>query len=143
MDNKTPATVSQSAPDSKPEVVVAPVAQAPVAAPAPRPKTIERQGVSGSARTERYPQVRGGICEFCGVLDPLVASTDQYKLCGHFKDIGQLRCSYCDNTKDPDDVIYHSVMNVAGHPDNPDKLVVWCDSFTCSAKHLARFQTNR
>lgn len=121
--NDTPATVGQPAPARK--------------------KTIERQGVSSAPYTARYPQVRGGICEFCGVLDKNQPSEFQYKLCPHFRDIGQLRCSYCDESKDPNDVIGHSIINVAAHPDNPDKLVVWCNSFTCSEKHLARFQASK
>lgn len=126
MENKIPTTVGQTAPESTP-------------APVARPKTIERQGNSAASVTERYPEIRGGICEFCGVVDGNLPSEEQYKLCPHFRGLGQLRCSYCDETKDPDDIINHSVIKVAGHPDNPDKLVVWCDSYTCSGKHLKRF----
>lgn len=110
-------------------------------APAPRPKTIERQGARSEPYTQRYPQVRGGICEFCGVLDPRVSSEFQYKLCPHYRGM-ELRCSYCDETKNPDEVVYHANMNVAAHPDNPDKLIVWCDSYECSRKHEARFKRN-
>lgn len=122
---------------SAPEPVVAPA----YIAPAPRQKSIERQGARSEAYTQRYPQVRGGICEFCGVLDRNVPSESQYKLCPHFRGM-ELRCSYCDETKNPEEVVYHSTMNIAAHPDNPDKLIAWCDSFTCSDKHLKRFQRN-
>ena len=107
-----------------------------------RHKVIERQGIKGVPYTRRYPQVRGGVCEFCGVIDPNTPSQFQYKLCPHYRGM-QLRCSYCDETKDPDDIIYHSVMNVAEHPDNPDKLIVWCDSYECARAHLARFKPQR
>ena len=90
-----------------------------------------------------YPEVRGGVCAFCGVIDPNQPSTVQYLLCPHFKPVGELRCSYCDETKDPDDVIYKSTMKVHEHPDNPDKLVVVCDSYECSGKHLARFKLSK
>ncbi len=103
--------------------------------------TIERQGRQGVPMVRRYPEVRGGICEFCGVINPSKPSTEQYKLCPHFKDIGELRCSYCDATKNPEEVIYKSVMNTYEHPDNPAKLVVVCDNFTCIQKHQERFQT--
>jgi hypothetical protein len=105
--------------------------------------TIERQGSRTEPVTRRYPEVRGGVCEFCGILDHNVPSEFQYKLCPHFRNIGTLRCSYCDETKDSNDVVGHSVLRVAGHPDNPDKLIVWCDSYNCSRAHEARFKVNR
>ena len=105
----------------------------------PRQKTLERQGDAGSAYSIRYPQVRGGVCEFCGVMDPNQPSQYQYKLCPHYRGM-QLRCVYCPPTKDSDDVIYHSTLNIAEHPDNPDKLVVWCNSYDCSKKHEERFK---
>src|SRR5687767_13843521 len=105
MKKENPTTVSQMAPE-------------PVAPKAP---TIERQGSRTVPVTRRRPQVRGGLCEYCGVIDKNVRSEDQYKLCPDFREIGQLRCSYCDETKNPDDIIYHSVLNVAAHPDNPEK----------------------
>ena len=117
--NETPATVSQSAP------------------------RIERQGVSSEPYTRRYPEVRGGICEWCGVLDRRLPSEEQYKLCPHFREIGQLQCSYCPDYKNADEVINHSVLKVAAHPDNSGKLVVWCDSYECAKAHIARFKKSR
>lgn len=120
----------------------------PQNAPAPVPQqeyiqarnlTVERQGQGSAQYSERFPQVRGGVCEFCGIQDPLVAAEHQYKMCPHYRGM-MLRCSYCDETKNPDEVAGKSVLNVAKHPDNPSKLVVWCDSFSCSEKHLARFK---
>lgn len=113
-----------------------------VSAPATT-RRIERQGSSSESYSERYPQVRGGVCEFCGILDPNVPSESQYKLCPHFRGIGELGCTYCPDTKNQVEVVGHSTLNVAVHPDNPDKLVVWCDSFECSGKHLARFKINK
>lgn len=107
----------------------------------PRQKTLERQGDANAAYSVRYPQVRGGICEYCGVIDPNQPSQYQYKLCPHYRGM-QLRCTYCPQSKDSDDVIYHADLNVAEHPDNPDKLVVWCNSYDCSKKHLERFQVS-
>ena len=129
MKNENPRTVPQVAPEP-----VAPVVQQ-----APLAPTIERQGSRTVPVTRRWPQVRGGLCEFCGVMDKNFRSEDQYKLCPHFREIGQLRCSYCDESKNPDDIIYHSVLNIAAHPDNPDKLIVWCNAYTCSQKHEKRF----
>lgn len=118
----------------------------PESAPVPEPRRvpmIERQGARTVPVTRRLPQVRGGICEFCGVIDKNVPSEHQYKLCPHYREIGQLRCSYCDESKNPDDIVYHSVLNVAGHPDNPDKLIVWCNAYTCSQKHEKRFVASK
>lgn len=113
--------------------------EAPVI-PAPRQRTIERQGSRSEPYTIRLPQIRGGVCEFCGTIDPLVPPQFQYQLCPHFRGLGEMRCSYCDESKNPTEVIGHSRLNIAGHPDNPDKLVVWCDSYECSRKHEARFK---
>ncbi len=108
----------------------------------PNTKTIERQSSSGAPVTERFPKVIGGVCESCGVIDGAYRAEEQYKLCRHYQGM-QLRCSYCDPSKDPDEVIAHAELKVAAHPDNPDKLIVWCDSFRCSEKHLERFDTSR
>lgn len=101
-------------------------------------KTVERQGVKSEPYVRHYPQVIGGVCEYCGVIDGNQPSQVQYKLCPHYKGM-QLRCSYCDESKDPDDVIYHSTLNITDHPTSGE-LVVCCDSYTCTGKHQARFQ---
>lgn len=104
------------------------------------PPSIERTGQRAEAYTYMYPRVISGICEFCGVLDNLKPSTEQYKLCPHFKAIGELRCSYCPENVNPEEVILHADLKIHTHPDNPNKLVVVCDSYTCSQKHLERFK---
>ena len=109
----------------------------------PRPKEIERQGGYTEPMTRRLPQIRGGVCEFCGILDKNVPSHFQYQLCPHFRGLGEMRCSYCNEATNPTDVIKQSVINVAEHPDDPDKLVVWCNSYSCSGKHIARFRVNK
>ena len=101
---------------------------------------IERQGAVSVPITQSFPRVIAGVCEFCGILDNTKPSEEQYTLCPHFRHIGLLRCSYCDESRDPVDVIKSAEMNIHGHPDNPNKLVVVCDNFTCSQKHLARFK---
>jgi hypothetical protein len=106
-------------------------------------KVIERQGQKAEPYVHHYPQVIGGVCEFHGVINPNYPSTDQYKLCpndGVHPNYGQLRCSYCDESKNPDDVIYKSTLNITNHPTDPGALVVVCDNFTCVQKHQARFK---
>lgn len=118
MANEMPGTVPQSA---------------------PRNKRIERQGSRSEPYVVHYPQVRGGICEFCGVIDRNFPSEQQYKMCPHFRGM-QLACSYCDASTNPDDVVSRSVMNITEHPNNPDSLVVCCDRYECVKKHHERFQ---
>lgn len=134
MENN-PLTEQVPAPETKPAEPVTPKQEWIL----PRHKTIERQGNRAEPYTQRHPQVRGGICEFCGVMDKNVASEHQYKICPHYRGM-QLRCSYCDENKNPDEVVYHAVLNVAEHPDNPNSLIVWCDSYDCSRKHEQRFK---
>lgn len=109
---------------------------------APVQKQVERRGGISAPYTRRYPEVRGGVCEFCGVIDKNVPSQYQYKLCEHFRGL-DLMCSYCDATKNPDDVVYKSVLNIHDHPDRPNELVVVCDSFECADAHLKRFKVSK
>lgn len=105
--------------------------------------TFERQTQKPGVVTRRYPQVIGGVCEFHGVIDHNRPSIDQYKLCpddGVHPHYDYIRCSYCDETKNPDDVIYKSTMNIYANPDKPGVLMAVCDNFTCLQKHEARFK---
>lgn len=116
-------------------------APATVEALMPRHKQVERQGSRAEPYTRRYPQVRGGVCDHCGIIDVNVAAEHQYKLCGHYRGM-QLRCSYCDEGKDPNDVVYHHILNVADSPTDPNQLIVWCDAYECSRRHEQRFKRN-
>ena len=120
----------------------APNAPEAVSAPVYRQRTIEKQGTRTEPLTHRMPQIRGGICEWCGVKDPNVPSQFQYQLCDHFRGMGEMKCSYCEESVNPTDVVLRSVLNIQEHPDNPGKLVVWCNSYKCSGKHVARFRVN-
>src|SRR3990167_7149039 len=64
------------------ERVTAPVTTAPVAQTpqylTPRDMDIERVGGLASGMTIVFPEVRGGICEFCGVIDGNYPSHYQY-----------------------------------------------------------------
>lgn len=104
---------------------------------------IERRGAGTVPYTKAYPEVRGGVCEYCGTIDKFQPSTEQYKLCPHFKGIGELMCSYCPNEKDPTEVVRSHVLRIHGSPTNPNEVVVVCDDFNCSEAHLKRFQINR
>lgn len=127
------------APATEREIAREPVAPAQPPYAMPYNMEVERVGGLSSGVTVVFPQVRGGICDWCGVLDPNTPSQFQYKLCPHYRG-KQLACSYCPSTKDVDDVIYHSNMRVLQHPDNPRKLIVHCDSYECKKKHEERWQ---
>lgn len=118
------------------ERVTAPATATPVAQRyiMPHEMQVERVGGLSSGMTFVFPEVRGGICEYCGVVDPNQPSQYQYKLCPHYRG-KQLACSYCPATKDTDDVINHSVLRVLQHPDKPNTLIVHCDSYECLRKH--------
>lgn len=124
---KPQATERQPAPEPVPQPVM------------PRQMRIERQGARSEPYTARYPEIRGGICEFCGVIDQRQPSEMQYKMCPHYRGM-QARCSYCPEGKDPDQVVYHSALKVAAHPDNSNTLIMWCDSYECSRAHEQRFR---
>jgi len=104
---------------------------------------LERQGAQTVPSSHRLGVIRGGICDKCGVLDQNIPSQFQYQLCEHFRGLGEIRCSYCEDTVNNTDVVLHSIIHVAEHPDNPDKVIAWCNSYGCSAKHEARFKVSR
>ena len=129
----SPVTVHHSAPET-------PIAQEWIQ---PRHKQIEGGGYS-SPVSQRYPQIRGGICEFCGVQDPRRPSTEQYKLCEHYRG-QQMFCVYCpkNGANSTEHIIGHTVLNVADNPFDSSKLVVWCNSYNCSRAHEARFKVSQ
>lgn len=150
-----PETVKPEAPNAtQPEVrevivekIVERIVERPVYVQAPTPPppglprqmSVERFGDVQSPLTIRWPQIRGGICEFCGVIDGNTPSQYQYKLCNHYRGM-QVRCSYCPAQKDPDDVVYHSNVNVYEDPDKRGVIIFQCDSSECVNKHYRRFQ---
>lgn len=108
--------------------------------------TFTRQGNASAPMTARFPRIIGGVCEKCGVIDSNQASEVQYTLCPHFRNMGLVRCEYCDPSKDPMEVIRVANMNVAFSPnstaENP-KVMAWCNSLKCADAHLARYDMTR
>lgn len=129
MENNTPATERVPAQVAAPQVIL------------PRHKQVERQGDRAEPYVHYHPMVRGGICEWCGVMDKNVESKDQYKLCPHYRGM-LLRCSYCPDDKNPDDIARRSVLQVMDSPTEPGTLIVVCDSYDCSKRHIERFKRN-
>jgi len=106
------------------------------------PIQAERQGRISEPVTRSYPQVIGGTCEFCGVMDNKQPSQMQYRLCPHFREMGELMCTYCPETADPVEVTNRAKLTIHGSPTNPNQVIVVCDSYNCSQAHLKRFKRN-
>ncbi len=104
----------------------------------PREMKIERMGDLSSGMAVAYPDVRGGVCDYCGVIDGNYPSEYQYKLCGHYRGM-QLACSYCPSTKNQEEVIGHARLRILENPDKPGSLIVHCDSYNCLDRHRERF----
>lgn len=143
--NPDPATEREMAPlptQSEPSVSVVEkeIVYVPVyTPPAPRQMRVQRQNAEGVPSSRRFPNIIGGVCEFCGVIDANQPSQYQYKLCSHYRGM-QAWCSYCPSSKDPDDVAYHANLNVREDPYRAGELLMWCDSYECSRKHLEKFK---
>jgi hypothetical protein len=124
--NETPANVGQNV-------------QLPNYSSQPRNMRLTPRGATSSPVSRVFPQVRGGQCEFCGTLDPHQPGDLQYKLCPHYRGMN-LKCVYCPDHKDQDEVVRNSTLNVREHPYRHGELLVWCGSFECSKRHLEAFK---
>src|SRR3990167_9590217 len=100
---------------------------------------LERLGSKSTPYTRMKPKVTGGICAFHGVIDSNKPSEVQYLLCPCFKDVGELRCTYCPENADPIEVIKKASIKVQESPDRPGVWIAVCDSYTCGKAHEARF----
>lgn len=120
MDKSTPATVGQQY-------------------TTPRQMKLERQGADTVPYSHKFPTIRAGQCEWCGVLDPNYPAHMQYKLCPHYRGM-EAKCVYCPREKDQTETVRVSRLQVQEHPYHPGTLVMWCNSTECSGKHIARFK---
>ena len=112
-------------------------------------KVFERQGNRSEVYTRRYPDIIGGVCEYCGVLDKSKPSEEQYTVthvstCTYstIGGLGELRCTYCPESVNPVDVVKQRKLTVHESPTNPGQLIAVCDSYECSRKHENRFKLN-
>lgn len=111
--------------------------QAAVGHIAPIPRETERKDGRVTMTTRIYPRIHGGLCEKCGVIDPNSPSVQQYRMCEHYRDLPNgIECSYCEPTKDPQEVTRISQLYVYDHPTKRDShgrpvLGAVCDSFAC------------
>mgnify|MGYP003396068090 CR=1 FL=1 len=105
----------------------------------PRNMRLTPRGTTSAPFSRVFPRVKGGQCEFCGTLDPHQPGDLQYKLCPHYRGM-DLKCVYCPQNKDQDDVVRNSTLQVREHPYRPGELLVWCGSFECVKKHEEAFK---
>lgn len=134
-----PATEREPAPETVVEPSAPVYVPPPLPPPPPRVMRVERQGSQSEPYVRHFPDIRGGICEFCGVLDRNVPSQYQYKLCPHYRGM-DARCTYCPPSKNPEEVVTQSGMIVVEHPDKPGMLIMCCNAYDCARAHQARFQ---
>ena len=109
----------------------------------------ERKGAKSEVYTRRFPDITGGVCDFCGIRNNLLPSEVQYlqphdPACPYAQrgGIGQIRCSYCPETVNPVDVVKQRRLVVHESPTVPGQLLAVCDSYDCSRKHESRFKLN-
>lgn len=104
----------------------------------PRDLALTPPGQASVPMSYRFPRVLGGQCEHCGTIDKNVDGKYQYKLCPHFKDMS-LKCVFCPESKDHDEVVRQSEMLVMQDPQNPTRLLTLCKSYDCSRKFEQRY----
>lgn len=105
----------------------------------PRNMRLTPRGATNAPVSRVFPKVLGGQCEHCGTLDPNQPGDYQYKLCPHYRGM-DIKCVYCPLSKDQEEVVRNSSLNVREHPYRPGELLVWCNSFECSKKHEEAFK---
>lgn len=88
--------------------------------------------------SRRFPRILGGQCEFCGTLDNYQPGQYQYKLCPHYRGM-DVRCQYCPDTKDSEEIVRSSTLNVLEHPFRPGELIIYCTSFECNKRFREEF----
>lgn len=99
----------------------------------PKDLVLTQPGQANVPMSRRFPRVLGGQCEHCGTLDKNVDGRYQYKICPHFKDMN-LKCVFCKESADHDEVIRHSELLVMEDPQYPGRLLTLCGQFECNKK---------
>ena len=74
---------------------------------------------------DRHPDIRAGICEFCGV---------SYRDCDHYQGM-KVFCTYCSRA----DIVKERKVTIFSMKDNPHKFIVVCSDWKCRDAHHKRF----
>ena len=104
----------------------------------PKDYVLTPPGQTNVPMSRRFPRVLGGQCEVCGTLDRNVDGKYQYKLCPHYKDMN-LKCVFCKESADHDEVVRQSEMLVMEDPQFPNRLLTLCKSYECSRKFESKY----
>ena len=102
---------------------------------------LTRPGESNEIVTRTFPNIKGGTCEYCGVIDPNYPGNVQYKFCQHYKG-REMKCVFCKETVDHADVVRMSDLLVKEDPYSPGTLVTLCGSYECTRKYKAKYHIN-
>lgn len=100
--------------------------------------TLTPPGSSSGLRTRFFPRIIGGTCEECGVIDNNYPGNVQYKFCKHYKS-RDMKCVFCKESADHEDVIRMSEMLVMEDPYSPGSLVTLCKSYECTKKFEEKY----
>lgn len=104
----------------------------------PRNLRLSRPGESSELQSRAFPWIYGGVCEACGVVDSNYPGHVQYKFCKHYKGM-EMKCVFCKENADHQDVVRMSSMKVIEDPYNPGALVTLCGSYECTRKFEAKY----
>lgn len=100
---------------------------------------VERKATPLVPSAKKYPDIRAGICEFCGILDKNVPIDKQYTICPHYQGV-DIFCTYCGKSED---IIKDRALHIYELDEDPGKLVIVCDDYACRNKHNQRFNLGR
>lgn len=104
----------------------------------PRNMRLATGGGATAPVSRVFPEIRGGVCEHCGILDAYQPAQYQYKLCPHYRGM-DMKCMFCPIHADHDEVLRRSKLIVREHPYRPGELVTLCGAFECQQKFEKMF----
>lgn len=99
---------------------------------------LTQPGQSNELVVRQFPWIKGGQCDYCGVVDPNYPGDQQYKFCMHYAS-RNMKCVFCKESADHDDVIRMSSMKVIEDPYAPGNLVTMCGSYECTRKFEQKY----
>lgn len=95
-------------------------------------------GESNELVVRQFPWIKGGQCDYCGTLDNRYPGHVQYRFCPHYAG-RNMKCVFCKETADHDDVIRMSQMKVIEDPYAPGNLVTMCGGYECTKKFETKY----
>lgn len=104
----------------------------------PKDLRLTRPGESSELLARSFPNIKGGVCDYCGVIDKNVPGHLQYKLCPHYQGM-EMKCTFCKETADHTDVIRMSDLIVKEDPYAPGNLVTLCQGYECTRKFRQKY----